>query len=65
MFLLYLNEIQQPSGEYSSAICGHIQKNDYLCNPKLSDTGEIERRLSFITLGFRLVKTYFDLISRK
>lgn len=36
-----------------------LKKNDYLCNPKLPDTGEIERRLSFISTGFRLAKTDF------
>lgn len=28
-----------------------FQKNDYLCNPKLPDNREIERRLSFIQSG--------------
>lgn len=46
--------------EYSSFTCVRIQINDYLCNPKLSDNREIERRLSFITTGFRLARTDFE-----
>lgn len=46
--------------EFSESLCDRFRKNDYLCNPKLSDNREIERRLSFITLGFQLVKTDFE-----